>query len=416
MVPVHDRPTELARLLDALPAGVPVLVVDDASGDPGPVAALAAAHGARLLRHPVNRGPAAARNTGLAAVGTPLVAFVDSDVVPEPGWLATLVRHLEDPLVALAAPRVLALAGAPSAGRLARWVGAYEADRSSLDLGARAAQVRPRAPVSYVPSACWVARVAALGDGFAEELRSGEDVDLVWRLVGAGWRVRYEPAARVRHDHRAGPVAWLRRKAFYGGSAADLADRHGDAVAPVVLTPWAAVTAVALLAQRRWSVPVVVAAWGTATVVLARRLPGDRPGRDAAGLATRGVGAVLSQTAASLTRHHWPLAVLAATGSRRARRALLVAAVGEGLWDHHRVGSTQPRAAYVLAHRLDDLAYGAGVWAGAARARSPRALLPVLLRGRSSGRPVGGTPPRAREDGHRPGAMFAATREGHQGS
>lgn len=388
VVPVHDRPDELARLLAALPGGpggVPVVVVDDASADPGPVAAVAAAHGARLLRHPVNRGPAAARNTGLAAVTTPLVAFVDSDVVPEPGWLGTLRRHLDDPLVAVAAPRVLALEGLPSADRLARWVGAYETDRSSLDLGPRAAQVRPRAPVSYVPSACWLARVEALGDGFAEELRSGEDVDLVWRLVAAGWRVRYEPAARVRHDHRAGPAAWLRRKAFYGGSAADLARRHGDAVAPVVLTPWAAVTAVALLAQRRWSVPVAAAAWGTATVVLARRLPGERPAADAAVLASRGVGAVLTQTAASLTRHHWPLAVLAATRSRRARRALLVAALGEGLWDHHRVGATQSPAAYVVAHRLDDLAYGAGVWVGAVRARSPRALLPVLLRRRTGG-------------------------------
>ncbi len=402
VVPVHDRPDGLARLLAALPAGVPVLVVDDASVDPDPVARLAAAHGARLLRHPVNRGPAAARNTGLAAVGTPLVAFVDSDVVPEPGWLATLRRHLDDPLVAVAAPRVLALGGMPSVGRAARWVGAYEADRSSLDLGPRAAQVRPRAPVPYVPSACWLARVDALGPGFVEELRSGEDVDLVWRLVAEGWRVRYEPAARVRHDHRSGPAAWLRRKAFYGSSAAELARRHGDAVAPVVLTPWAATTGVALLAQRRWSLPVVAAAWGAATVVLARRLPGERTLATAAGLASRGVGATLAQTASSLTRHHWPLAVLAASRSRRARRALLVAAVGEGLWDHHRVGSTQARTAYVVAHRLDDLAYGAGVWAGAVRARSPRALLPVLLRRPSR--------PGAREAGHSPGAMFASVR------
>lgn len=382
VVPVHDRPDELARLLAALPPGVPVVVVDDASADPAPVAALAARHAARLVRHPVNRGPAAARNTGLAVVTTALVAFVDSDVVPQAGWLATLRRHLDDPLVAIAAPRVLALAAAGPQGVLTRWVGAYETDRSSLDLGPRAAQVRPRAPVSFVPSACWLARVDALGAGFAEEMRSGEDVDLVWRLVAEGWRVRYEPAARVRHDHRAALRPWLRRKAFYGGSAADLAARHGDAVAPVVLTPWAATTAVALLAQRRWSLPVAAVAWATATAVLARRLPEDRPWSAAAGLASRGLAATLTQTATALTRHHWPLAVLAATRSGRARRALLVAAVAEGLWDHHRVGARQSRAAYVVAHRLDDLAYGAGVWAGAARARSPRALLPVLVRRR----------------------------------
>ena len=42
------------------------------------------AGGAGVLRHPAARRPAAAPNTGLAAADTALVAFVDSDVVPEP--------------------------------------------------------------------------------------------------------------------------------------------------------------------------------------------------------------------------------------------------------------------------------------------------------------------------------------------
>ncbi len=380
VVPVHDRPEGLSRLLDALPPAVPVIVVDDASSDPVPVADLARRHGARLLVHAVNRGPAAARNTGLRAVRTAQVAFCDSDVVPEPGWLGRLTRHLEDPVVAAVAPRVLGLAGTPAD----RWVERYEQARSSLDLGPQAAQVRPRGPVSYVPSACLLARVAALGGGFDETMRAGEDVDLVWRLVGAGWRVRYEPAARVRHDHRTEVATWLRRKAFYGSSAAALARRHGPAVAPAVLSPFSAVVAVGLLAQRRWSLPVVAAAWVVATVGLSRRLRGDRRLQAAALLSGRGLVATATQTASCLTRHHWPLALAVSVVSARARRAWLVAAVVEGLYDRRRVGSDLPPVTYVLAHRLDDLAYGAGVWTGAARARSARALLPAMVGWRRS--------------------------------
>ena len=67
----------------------------------------------------------------------------------------------------------------------------------------------------------------------------------------------------------------------------------------------------------------------------------------------------------------------AALVSRRARRRLLVLAVAEGLlaWLPHRHRTGPVR--HLAARRLDDLAYGAGLWAGAVRARSARALLPT---------------------------------------
>ncbi len=393
VVPVRDRAWSLARLLGALPPALEVLVVDDGSREPIAVADVTARYGARLVRHDTNRGPAAARNTGLREATTPLVVLCDSDVVPQPGWLAALHRHLEDPVVAVAAPRVLGLDVAPGKGARG-WVGAYEQARSSLDLGPQAAQVRPRSAVSYVPSACLLVRrdavLAAPGAAaFDERLRSGEDVDLVWRLVAAGWRVRYEPAARVRHDHRTDLVSWARRKAFYGSSAADLAARHGDVVAPMVLSPWSAVLAGAVLAQRRWSPVLALTAWAVATVGVSRRLPQHPALPAAAALTTRGAIATLSQLAGSLNRHHWPVAAVAAAGSSKARRAWLVAALLEAVADRRRVGSTQHPLAYLVVHRLDDLAYGTGLWWGAARARSPRALLPAVVglprvRGRAS--------------------------------
>ena len=408
VVPVRDRPGELARLLGALAATAPgiaeVVVVDDGSTDADATARVAAAHGARVVRHPVSRGPAAARNTGAAAATGELVAFLDSDVVPEPGWLAPLLGHLADPAVVLAAPRIVAWEASPAGASLGatltsnvrksprsiarRTVARYEERRSSLDLGPRAAPVTARSRVAYVPSAALVVRREALGAGFAEDMPVAEDVDLVWRLAAAGWRLRYEPSSRVAHEHRDAVGAWLERKAFYGTGAAPLALRHPRRVPPVALAPWTAAAMTLLGVQRRWSTAAAGAVTLLATARLARGLA--RPGRGdtrravalAAVLAPWGLGGAAWQAAGALTRHWWPAAVAGAVVSRRVRRALLVAGVVEGVadWARFRAPGDGPGdvVGHVVAHRLDDLAYGAGLWWGAWRHRTVAPLRPDL--------------------------------------
>ncbi len=279
VIPVHDRLDALERCLASLGAAHPVVVVDDASCDELRVRAVAAKYGAAVVRHPENRGPAAARNTGLAHVHSELVAFVDSDVVPGAGWLDEIAAHFGDPLVAVVAPRVIALRADTAAGR-------YTRARGSLDLGPRPARVLPYTRVSYVPSAAFMARrstlcaIAQSGDVFDERLRIGEDVDLVWRLIGAGHRVRFEPATMVAHDE---PQAWkalLHRRFRYGTSAAALAQRHPGNIAPLILYLWPAATIAALLTRR----PVLAAAAASAAVVRTRQtlrraeLPAERLG------------------------------------------------------------------------------------------------------------------------------------------
>jgi len=382
VVPVKGRPDALRRLLAALgadpaTASLPVVVVDDGSAVP------VTAPGARVVRHPAAEGPAAARNTGLRAAGTPFVAFLDSDCVPHPGWLERLRPHLDDPRLAVVAPRIVALDPCARGEALpggAGWFAAYEAAVSALDMGPRPAAVRPGSAVSYVPSAALLVRREAVGDGFDEAMRVAEDVDLVWRLGAAGWRVRYEPAAAVAHAHPGTTVDWLRRRAFYGTGAALLAARHGNAVAPLVVAPETALAWALLLSGRRWARGASAVVLAVTAARLAPRLagPGERPPAGfAALLVARGMVASGRALARSVTRHHWPLAVPAAVVSRRARRWLLAAAAADAVlawWPHRRrVGPVR----FAAARRLEDLAYGAGLWAGAARARSATALLPA---------------------------------------
>jgi glycosyltransferase involved in cell wall biosynthesis len=84
----------VAAVVDqALDWGFEVVVVDDGSTDQ--TAENARAAGARVVSNGTSLGPADARNAGVAATNSPLIAFTDADCVPAPGWLQAGVSALE---------------------------------------------------------------------------------------------------------------------------------------------------------------------------------------------------------------------------------------------------------------------------------------------------------------------------------
>jgi GT2 family glycosyltransferase len=414
VIPVKDRHDELARCLRGLRgAAYRILVVDDCSADAGAIAAIAAEHGARVIRRPVNGGPGAARNTGLAAASTPFVAFLDSDCVPRGGWLDGVLPHFADPAVAAVAPRIVP----HEAG--SGWLARYEGASSTLDMGARASIVRPGARVSYVPGAALVVRKSAAGSGFTPGMYVGEDVDFVWRLAAAGGTVRYEPAATMAHDHRVRFRAWFSRRADYGTSAAALEERHPGAVRPLYASWWTVGAWAALLSGR----PVTAAALtGAATALLARKLsavtgeswpiplPLQRYVREfccddsgnsehsrsaaAGGGAEAGEGAAAWSLAvrlagggtlaagrplgSALSRTWWPLAIPAAIAVPRLRLPVAALMLAPPLLDWADRRPPLDPVRYVAARLLDDAAYSIGVWRSCLRHRSARALLPVI--------------------------------------
>ncbi len=293
------------------------------------------------LRLGTNRGPAAARNAARPLVETPLVAFLDADVsTPDPDWMADLLWHFDDPRVALVAPRVRGEAGSP------------------LDLGAEPGRVRAGTRVSYVPGAALILRVDAFDavGGFDEQLRFGEDVDLVWRLDDAGWHCRYDPAATVWHEPRSSWRARLRQHAGYGTSAAALAMRHPRALSPLHVNGWTATAwTLALLGQ----LPAAIALGAGSSVALVRKLP-DVPARASLAIAVRGHLLAGAQVAEAARRVWWPILAIAAVVSRRARWWAALAIL------------SSPRTAPT------DLAYGWGVWTGMRRAKTLAPLIPRL--------------------------------------
>jgi GT2 family glycosyltransferase len=376
-----------------------VVVVDDGSSPP-----LHAPAGAVLVRRSRNGGPGAARNSGLAEVDTPLVAFVDADTEPAADWLAPLLGHFDDPQVGLVAPRVVGdgratdertdgratdertdgratderTDGRASDGRSDDRAlrDRYEAIRSPLDLGPASARVRARTRVSYVPAAAIVCRAEAVRalEGFDASLRVGEDVDLVWRLDEAGWRCRYEPASVVRHRPRPTWLAWARQRFAYGRSAAGLARRHRGALTPVAMSGWSAAAWGLLVA----GAPIAaLAVLGGTSIALARKL---KPLRHPLPTATRlaGGGTLLAgrQLATAATRAWWPITLAGSLASRRVRRAVVVAAIVPAMLDWWRERPAMDPVRYGLVRLADDVSYGAGLWAGAIAEGTAAPLLP----------------------------------------
>jgi mycofactocin system glycosyltransferase len=405
VIPVRDRHAELARCLSGLRDLPHVIVVDDASADPLAIRRIAAEGGAAVIRRPVNGGPGAARNTGLNAAGTELVAFLDSDCVPRPGWLERLLPHFTDPAAGAVAPRIVPHENGTG------WLARYEGASSTLDMGARPSVVRPGARVSYVPGAALVVRRGAAGAGFRERMYVGEDVDFVWRMSAAGWRVRYEPGAVMGHDHRVRFRAWFARRADYGTSAAALEQLHPGSARPLYASWWTAgawaaalagrpltgaaltAAATALLARRlsrvtgeRWPVP----AWDNDSGRAAlphdnskKRLRGIRPAGTAAWelavrLAGGGTVAAARPLGAAVSRTWWPVVIPAALAVRKLRLPVAALVLAPPLLDWAARKPPLDPARYVAARLLDDAAYSLGVWQGCLDRRTIRPLLPVI--------------------------------------
>ena len=326
------------------PAHVPdgAVLVDDGSRPPVAVATI------RLDR---NRGPAAARNAGLAATTSPLVAFVDADVELPDGWLEPLLPHFTDPRVAVVAPRIVT-ATRPGA------IAAYEHRHGPLDMGPEVARVRAGTRVSYLPAAVLVCRVDAIRalGGFDETMRYGEDVDLVWRLDDAGWRCRYDPRSVIEHEPRPDWRSWVRQRIGYGSSAGPLAVRHPGKLAPLRMSGWSVAAWFLTIAGRPMT--GIGIGFGSA-VALIPKLP-DVPPRDAFRLAASGNARAGEAIAHAIRRTWLPIAVVLALRSTVARRALMASIV---------------RHPIAVA---DDVAYCVGVWKGMFAERTLDPIVPEI--------------------------------------
>jgi N-acetylglucosaminyl-diphospho-decaprenol L-rhamnosyltransferase len=191
-----------------------IVVVDNDSRDGSARAVADADPQATFISTGANLGFGRAANRGVAATTTGYVMILNPDALVEPGATKMLVDGLDmDTRLGVVGPRVENPDGSlyPSARRfpdLATAAGhaflgfllpqnRFSRRYKMLDHDRSDAQ-----EVDWVSGTCMLARRAAFDEigGFDESyFMYVEDVDLCWRLTRAGWRIGYEPRARVVH-------------------------------------------------------------------------------------------------------------------------------------------------------------------------------------------------------------------------
>ncbi len=219
----RERPDDLQCCLSALEAmpddGQEIVVIDNAPATDATRRVVERHPRARYVRED-HRGLNAARNRALAEAAHDVVAFIDDDAVADPGWLRGLVRNFEDPLVQCVTGLTLPL-------ELETEAQEWQERLSTFGRGfaRRVFDTTVLSPPSAGLAGAGVnmalrRSAAALLGPFDEALdagtitRSGGDNEMFSRVLGAGYRIVYDPAALSWHRHRR---TWREvRQAFYG--------------------------------------------------------------------------------------------------------------------------------------------------------------------------------------------------------
>ena len=195
-----------------------VIVVNDGSRD---------ATGAIARQHPSCRvidlehgGLSVARNAGLAAATGDIVAYTDADVRVDPDWLTYLVQPFASTDVVAAGGLSLPPLDSPW---IALCVARAPGGPTHVLLDDRTAEHVPGCNLAIRRDA-----LQAIGGFNPIYLRAGDDVDVCWRLQGAGGRIEFAPAALVWHHHRASVRAYWQQQVGYGEGESWLVPHHRE--------------------------------------------------------------------------------------------------------------------------------------------------------------------------------------------
>lgn len=213
-----------------------IIVVDDGSTDA--TAVVARTMGACVASQ-AHQGPAAARNLGVSLAQGELIMFTDADCAPAHDWLEQMSAPLQD-------ETITGVKGAYATRQTA-----IVARLVQLEFAERYARLSKHRYVDFFDTHALALRQSALQaagpfDTFFPAANN-EDVDLAYRLAARGYRLVFNPNARVYHQH---PDTWrgyLRQKFWRGYWRMQVYQRYPHKMLADTYTPQALKLQVALV-------------------------------------------------------------------------------------------------------------------------------------------------------------------------
>jgi cellulose synthase/poly-beta-1,6-N-acetylglucosamine synthase-like glycosyltransferase len=228
VVPFRGSAPGLADLVErlhglVLEPGDTVTVVDNT---PAGVARASASQKVRIVAAPERQSSYHARNRGAAAGVAPWLLFLDADVEPAPRLADRYLTEAPGARTGVLVGTVRDV-GTPSGHE--SLAGRYARVRRLIDQANTLQMTRP-----YAKTANCLVRRAAFEHvgGFVDDIRSGGDADLCFRLREAGWELEPRPDAVAEHRSRQRLLGLLGQRARHGSGAEWLELRYPGFVGP----------------------------------------------------------------------------------------------------------------------------------------------------------------------------------------
>ena len=199
-----------------------LLLIDNASSDKTP-AILERYRERAVILQEKKRGPAAARNRGLANATGDIVAFTDADCVVDRDWLSRIIAPLDDPIVGIVGGAILAMKPFNTVEKFGERIHDHQM------------AIECYSP-PYAITMSWASRRSVLEKvgAFDEELLRCEDCDLAYRIVEAGYRIVHEPAAVVYHRNEHSLAGLIVEGYAHGYHSIPLLKKHEEFVGAFV--------------------------------------------------------------------------------------------------------------------------------------------------------------------------------------
>ncbi len=158
------------------------------------------------------RGRSQARNAGIRLATGEIIAFIDADCIPQPGWAAGILEGFDNEEVGCVAGEIQMSEPVSNVGDFFMRSKNYLTQKGHLN--------HHFMPYAATGNAAFRKSVIDQVGNFDENLSCGEDADLCWRMqLETPYRIAYAPHSVVLHHREATPYGFVKQRFYHAQGA-----------------------------------------------------------------------------------------------------------------------------------------------------------------------------------------------------